>query len=165
AGVLTLESDALPAAAGLQADAHVDVPDVRIDRDELRARVRIALPGLPARDGRDGRVVVVEEQDLVRVQEVDEGTVVLGQLLRARLVLPGVGHFDRAAQGGARPIDLELGDDVVDFRGLPPVASRKQGESGQRHDGRRTPGTSKPHLYSPRLSATDVIIPYLGQNL
>ena len=146
ARVLALERHALAAGHRLQAHAHVHVPHVGVDGNELGPRVGVGLARLPLGDGRDRDVVVVEEQHFVRVQEVHEGAVVLVELLRRRLHLPGVGHLDRAAQRRARPIELDLRDDVVDLRGLPAATGREQGERRERHHGRRAPGTSTVHL-------------------
>ena len=74
--VLGLERDALPVL--VEAHAHLGLPHVGVDGDELGERVGVGLPRLP-RGGRGRRpVVVVEEHDAVRVEEVDEGLVVLG---------------------------------------------------------------------------------------
>ena len=102
-------------------------------------------------------MVVVEEDDLVVVEEVDEGAVVLAQLLGPLLQLPGVGDLQGAPEGGAGPVHLDGGTDRVHLDGLP-AAARGQGQGGDQGRGEGHPhSTTRCHLTSPR--ATEWIKP------
>jgi hypothetical protein len=147
ARVVALEDDPLATPRiGIEAHAHVDVANVGIDGDELRAGIGIRLARLPGRRRRRRHVVVLEQHHAVRVGEAHERAVAVGDLLGPGLHGPGVGDLHGAPQGSLGAADRERRDDGVDLRLLAAAARGEKGGAQERDGGPGPPCTSKLHL-------------------
>ena len=82
-------------------------------------------------------MVVLEQHHAVGIDEVDERAVVLSQLLRGGLDLPGVGDLDRASERRAHAAEADLRHDVVDLALLAAGTAGQECSGHEQRDGER----------------------------